>query len=102
MKMYLISDNAETYEGLRMAGVDGTVAHTGEAVMTAFYAAASDADVAIIAVTEKAYSFAAEKIDAFMTSHTRPMVTRVPDRHGASSKSDSMSEFIKSGIGLKF
>ncbi len=102
MKMYLISDNAETYEGLRMAGVDGTVAHTGEAVMTAFYAAANDADIAIIAVTEKAYSFAAEKIDNYMASHTRPIVTRIPDRHGSQSKSDSMSEFIKSGIGLKF
>ena len=27
MKMYLISDNVDTYTGMRLAGVDGVVVH---------------------------------------------------------------------------
>ena len=27
MKMYLISDNVDTYTGMRLAGVDGVVIH---------------------------------------------------------------------------
>ena len=27
MKMYLISDNVDTYTGMRLAGVDGIVVH---------------------------------------------------------------------------
>ena len=30
MKMYLISDNVDTYTGMRLAGVDGVVVHERE------------------------------------------------------------------------
>ncbi len=100
MKIFLISDNTETYEGLRMAGVSGIVAHTGEAVMQALTDAASGGDIAIVAITEKAYSLAKEKVDRFMSLHSRPIITRIPDRHGSEDAGDGMSDFIRSGIGL--
>lgn len=100
MKIFLISDNTETYEGLRMAGVSGVVSHTGEDVMKALNDAASDGNIAIVAITDKAYSLAGEKIDRFMSLHSRPIITRIPDRHGSGDVDDGMSEFIRSGIGL--
>ena len=30
MKMYLISDNIDTLTGMRLAGIDGSLAHTKE------------------------------------------------------------------------
>ena len=35
MKMYLISDNVDTYTGMRLAGVDGIVIHEREELRTA-------------------------------------------------------------------
>ena len=35
MKMYLISDNVDTYTGMRLAGVDGSVIHEREELRTA-------------------------------------------------------------------
>ena len=32
MKMYLISDNVDTQIGMRLAGIDGCVAHTAEEI----------------------------------------------------------------------
>ena len=34
MKMYLISDNVDTLAGMRLAGVEGVVAHTHDEVMS--------------------------------------------------------------------
>ncbi|MCI8332409.1 MAG: ATP synthase subunit F [Clostridiales bacterium] len=100
MKMYLISDNTETYEGLRLAGVEGIVVHDGASVVNTLKNTAADDGYGIILVTEKAYSYASEEIDQFMAAHTRPLITRIPDRHGSVSKSESITDFIKTGIGL--
>ena len=35
MKMYLISDNVDTLTGMRLAGVDGIVAHEKDELRTA-------------------------------------------------------------------
>ena len=36
MKMYLISDNVDTYTGMRLAGVDGVVVHERDELKTSF------------------------------------------------------------------
>ena len=33
MKMFLVSDNNDTYTGMKLAGVDGVVVHTEEEVI---------------------------------------------------------------------
>ena len=99
MKMYLISDNTETYEGMRLTGVNGIVVHDGESVVNTLKTAAADSDIGIVLLTEKAYSYASEQIDRFMAAHSRPLITRIPDRHGSVSKTESITDFIKNGIG---
>lgn len=101
MKMYLISDNTETYEGMRLAGVDGTVVCGTADTADALHAILDKDEYAVILITEKAYSFAPEVIDRVMATRTRPLITRIPDRHGGTAKTDSISEFIRNGIGLK-
>ncbi len=39
MKMYLISDNVDTYTGMRLTGVDGCVVHTKDELKAALHAA---------------------------------------------------------------
>ena len=42
MKMFLISDNVDTYTGMRLAGVDGVVVHEREELRQALETAMSD------------------------------------------------------------
>ena len=42
MKMYLISDNVDTYTGMRLAGVDGVVVHEREELREALEDVLSD------------------------------------------------------------
>ena len=53
MKMYLISDNVDTYTGMRLAGVDGIVIHEREELRTALEDVLADKTVGIVLLTEK-------------------------------------------------
>ncbi len=53
MKMYLISDNIDTYTGMRLAGVEGVVVHERSELKDALEHAISDKEIGIILLTEK-------------------------------------------------
>lgn len=53
MKMYLISDNVDTYTGMRLAGVDGVVVHERDELKQALEKVLSDPTVGIVLLTEK-------------------------------------------------
>ena len=100
MRAYLISDNAETYEGMRLAGIDGMVTESPALIGKALLSLSHSADCALILITERAYELAREEVDAFMATHTRPIVTRIPDRHGSAGQ-QGVSNFFQNGIGLR-
>ena len=52
MKMYLISDNVDTYTGMRLAGVDGVVVHERDELKKALEDVLSDKTVGIVLLTE--------------------------------------------------
>ena len=100
MKIYLISDNTETYEGMRLSGIDGMVTSDPETVVKAINALSDKSEYAVILLTEKAYALAAKEIERFILTHTRPLITRIPDRHG-SAESGRLEGIIRSGMGLE-
>ncbi|MBQ8509780.1 MAG: V-type ATP synthase subunit F [Clostridia bacterium] len=100
MKMYVISDNNDTFTGLKLAGVDGVVVHTEEEVIAAVERVLTDPSVGIILITEKLRTLADSYISGKMSKLREPLFLAIPDRHGASSQS-GMSEFIRTSIGLK-
>ena len=65
MKMYLISDNVDTYTGMRLAGVDGIVIHEREELRTALEDVLADKTVGIVLLTEKLGREFPDLIDTF-------------------------------------
>ena len=55
MQMFLISDNIDTYTGMRLAGVEGVVVHTKvhDELKDALQKAISNKEIGIILLTEK-------------------------------------------------
>ena len=51
--MYLISDNVDTYTGMRLAGVDGVVVHEKQELRDALETAMNDKSIGIILLTER-------------------------------------------------
>lgn len=65
MKMYLISDNVDTYTGMRLAGVDGVVVHERDELKQALEKVLSDPTVGIVLLTEKFGQEFPDIIDTF-------------------------------------
>ena len=101
MKMYLISDNVDTATGLRLAGIDGVVAHTEDEVKKALGYAVNDGEIAILLITEKLAKSFPEFIKEVKLEHYKPLIVEIPDRHGSGRGKDFITNYVSEAIGLK-
>lgn len=101
MKMYLISDNIDTYTGMRLAGVEGTIVQGRDELKDSLESAIADKDIGIILLTEKFGREFPEIIDNVRLHHKTPLIIEVPDRHGTGRKPDFITSYVNEAIGLK-
>lgn len=101
MKFYLISDNIDTRMGMRLAGVEGTVAHTAEEVNAALDAAFADEQTAVVLMTEKLVELCRERVYKLKLNCRRPLIVEIPDRHGNSGVTEAISRYVSEAIGMK-
>ena len=99
--MYLISDNVDTYTGMRLAGVDGVVVHEREELYQALQDALQDKTVGIVLITEKLGREFPDMIDQFRLERKMPLLVEIPDRHGTGRSKDFITSYITEAIGLK-
>ena len=101
MKMYLISDNVDTWTGMRMAGVEGAVIHTREELREELDKALADKSIGIILLTEKFGREFPEIIDNVKLERKFQLIVEIPDRHGTGRKPDFITSYVNEAIGLK-
>ncbi len=101
MKCFLISDNIDTQMGMKLAGINGVVVHKREEVLDALGKAVNDNDIAIILITKKLTDLCNDEIYDFKLNRSKPLIVEIPDRHGDSHISDTISEYVNEAIGLK-
>lgn len=100
MKMYLISDNIDTYTGMRLAGVDGAVVHERNELLQELDKVMADKEVGIVLLTEK---FGRDFPDIVnrVKMNRMPLFVEIPDRHGTGRKPDFITSYVNEAIGLK-
>lgn len=101
MKFFLISDNIDTYTGMRLAGIDGVVVHEAEEIKNALDAAMSDADTAVVLITEKLVKLCEEQISQLKLTVNKPLIVEIPDRHLTSDVTGTIEKYIREAIGIK-
>lgn len=101
MKMYLISDNVDTLTGMRLAGVDGIVAHEKNELRTAIETAMEDKSVGVILLTERLGREFPDLLNEIKLARTMPLLVEIPDRHGTGRKKDFITSYVNEAIGLK-
>lgn len=101
MKMFVISDNNDTFTGLRMAGVDGVVVHTREKVLEAIEQVTADEDIGILLINGALCALCNDKIDDIKQNSSRPLIVEIPDRHGKGRDENAIAEYIRSAVGIK-
>lgn len=101
MKMYLISDNKDTYTGMRLAGVEGVVVHEREELKEALDAVFQDKEIGIVLLTEKFGREFPDLIDDVKLNRRLPLLVEIPDRHGTGRKENFITDYVGEAIGLR-
>ena len=101
MKFFLISDNIDTQMGMRLAGIEGVVAHGKEEVLTALNAAIEKDDVSIVLMTTLCISTCPDVVAEYKLKLQRPLIVEIPDRHGSAKISEAIDAYISQAIGIK-
>ena len=101
MRMYLISDNVDTYTGMRLAGVDGVVIHSKKHLKQQLDKAIADKTIGIILITEKFSREFPEIVDDVKLNRRLPLIIEIPDRHGTGRKPNFITDYVHEAIGLK-
>ena len=99
--MFLISDNVDTYTGMRLAGVDGVVVHERKELREQLEKVMQDKSIGIVLLTEKFGREFPDILDEFRLDRKIPLLIEIPDRHGTGRKKDFITSYITEAIGLK-
>ena len=101
MKMYLISDNIDTWTGMRLAGVEGCIVHERAELRKALEDAIANKENGIILLTEKFGREFPDIIDDVRLNRRLPLLIEIPDRHGTGRKPDFITSYVSEAIGIK-
>ena len=101
MRFLLISDNHDTLVGMRLAGIEGVLAHKKEEVDSALLNAIGEEEVGIVLITEKLVALSPDLIYDLKLNRQRPLIVEIPDRHGSGRSKDSITRYIRDAIGVK-
>jgi V/A-type H+-transporting ATPase subunit F len=101
MKAYFISDNNDTFIGLKIAGIKGAVLHEREQVLKKLEEIKMDNSIGIIILTEKISMLVPDEVKEMKLKKHAPLIVEIPDRHGSMKGDDSIVRYVKESIGLK-
>ena len=101
MKMFLISDNTDTYTGMRLAGVEGVVVHGKDELQAALDRVLADKEIGIVLLTEKISRDFPEVVNRLKLDYKVPLFVEIPDRHGTGRKPNFITDYVNEAIGLK-
>ena len=101
MKCFLISDNVDTQMGMRLAGVEGVVVHKYDEVMSALAEVTAKDDIAAVFVTKKLMELCKTEIEAMKLTLRKPLIVEIPDRHGDSHISETLSGYVSDAVGIR-
>lgn len=101
MKMFLISDNVDTYTGMRLAGVEGVVVHEEEELKAEIERVVADSEIGIVLLTEKFGRDFPDVVNNIRLERRSPLFVEIPDRHGTGRSKNFITDYVNQAIGLK-
>ena len=101
MKSFIISDNRDTFIGMRLAGVSGVIVHSKEEASDMIKQCISDNEIGVLILTEKIVDMLKDEVVKLKLKSKKPLIIEIPDRHGTSRGYDTISTYIKESVGVK-
>lgn len=99
MRMFLLSDSADTLTGMRLAGIEGKGVKTAEELQKAAKECI-DTDIAILLITNKLADKSREFVDELKTLKC-PLIVEIPDKEHCTVAHDSITRYVQEAMGIK-
>lgn len=100
MRYFLVSDNMDTLTGMRLAGIEGTLAQNRQEAMEALSSVLADSTIGILLINERLCALCPEVINDLKLKSVMPLVVEIPDRHHTGRSPDSITRYIQEAIGI--
>ena len=100
MKFKLISDSHDAITGMRLAGVEGVLAKTGDEARAAIESCVSDGSVGVVLITESLAATCSEYIDSLQLTESGTLIVTIPGSRDESTQ-DNITKYIRDAIGIK-
>lgn len=101
MKAFLISDNVDTFVGMKISGIKGIVLHEKFEIINKLEEVKKDKDIGMIIITEKIAMLVPEEVNKMKLSKDCALIIEIPDRHGTIKGKNPITGYVKESIGLK-
>ena len=101
MKSFLISDNRDTWVGMRLAGIQGVIVHEKEELIKIIKEVMKDESIGILILTEKVVELAPNEIIEWKLKAARPLIVEIPDRHGTRRSENTITNYIRESVGIR-
>ncbi len=101
MKMFVISDNADTCTGFRLAGVEGVVVKEKGELREAINRALADREIGVLLIMERFGKEFPDLIREIKLGRKLPLLVEIPDRYGTGRSPDFITSYVGEAIGLK-
>ncbi|WP_312698799.1 V-type ATP synthase subunit F [Sedimentibacter sp.] len=100
MKSFLISDNTDTWVGLRLAGIDGVIVKDRETALKEMKDAVKNQEIGILILTEKIVDMIKEEYYEYKLKSKTPLIIEIPDRHGSIREYNAIKNYIRDSVGI--
>lgn len=100
MKSFLISDNKDTWVGLRLAGIEGVIVKNRENALKEIKKAVDDTSIGIIIATEKVVDMIKEEFLEYKIKSKTQIIMEIPDRNGSTRTEHAIKTYIRDSVGI--
>ncbi len=101
MKSFLISDNRDTWVGMRLTGINGILVRDRENALTAIKDAMKNEEIGILILTERVVDMIKEEVMEYKLKCKTPLIIEIPDRRGTIREGDAITNYIRNSIGIR-
>ncbi len=101
MRFFLISDNSDAMNGMRLAGIEGVVARSEKDMRAALDGIAAATDIGMVLVTEKIADTYQAMLDEARKNQTGALLITVPSTGGSAAGKDRITRYVREAIGVK-
>src|SRR5690554_4645888 len=100
MRSFLISDNRDTYVGLRLVGIDGVIVEDRDNALKELKSAVQNQDIGILILTEKIVDMVREEYLEYKIKSKTPLIIEIPDREGTIREHNAIKNYIRDSVGI--